>query len=105
MMALDRSSELCNEISNAKHITKSQTAEIKHADFRVLSNCSFNLTILSGQTFGQSFNISKLKMQPPEYINKIFLQFDLVTYYLTHIRTWPTYYRYKHSDKVSIFSS
>ena len=28
MMALDHSSELCNEISNAKHMTKSQTAEI-----------------------------------------------------------------------------
>ena len=28
-MALDRSPELCNEFSNAKHMTKSQTAEIK----------------------------------------------------------------------------
>ena len=28
MMALDRSPKICNEISNAKHLTKSQTNEI-----------------------------------------------------------------------------
>ena len=34
MRALDRSPELCNEINNAKHMTKSQTTEINKRAMR-----------------------------------------------------------------------
>ena len=76
VMALDRSTALCNVISNAKHIKTIILTKIQNATSRVLTTFSF--------------------IWPRD----LFFLPDM-----THIHTWTRYHHDKHSDIVLTCSS
>ena len=74
-MALDHSHELCNVISNAKHIKTIILTKIQNATSRVLTRLF-------------SFDLVTYFLKPD----------------MTYIRTWTRYHQDKHIDNVSTSS-